>query len=151
MQLLGVLRVTRIPVLVAILAAGAVVAAAPSALAAPAKPAAASYTCGNAAAGCAPFSGQGVRIRKSPVSGTILGLGYEDQDFAVNSYTCEAPGGDVSFDGWWDYGTDTATGITGWSADYYWDYYTVWYYAYEYEGIVCGYVPGGGIVVGPNQ
>ncbi|MGH3302880.1 MAG: hypothetical protein ACRDOK_14580 [Streptosporangiaceae bacterium] len=151
MQLLRVLRVARIPVLAAVMVAGAVVAAAPSALAAPTTSAAAAYTCAGAPDGCAHFTGQGVRIRRSPVSGTILGLGYESQDFAVGNISCRAPGGDVYYDGWWDYGTDTATRVTGWSSDYYWDYAYVFWVAYYDFGEVCGYVPPPPIVVGPKE
>jgi hypothetical protein len=73
------------------------------------------YTCGQAF-GCPYFSGNGIRIRSAPVSGTVYGLGYEGQRDALVEGECS---GDVGGDYWWDYGTDTSTGITGWAADYY--------------------------------
>lgn len=78
------------------------------------------YTCSQAIA-CPKFSGSGVYIRENPLGGsgatTPLGEGQLGQKFAiVEGENCLA---DEHGDEWWDYGTDTSTGITGWSSDYY--------------------------------
>lgn len=82
--------------------------------------AAPTYSCSQALA-CPKFSGTGVNIRENPLgasgSHTILGEGQTGQKFAVvEAVNCLQ---DESGDYWWDYGTDTSTGITGWASDYY--------------------------------
>jgi hypothetical protein len=138
------LRFLVTPAVAAVLALGGGLMAAAPASAASAAPAAATYSCGASNVfGCWRFNGDGINIHKVYGSSTIVGQGQYGQNFAINVIRC-TPTGDVGGDYVWDFGTDTATGITGSASDYYigiddpFPGYVIWY---EVTGLIC---PDGG-------
>ena len=79
------------------------------------------------------FTTSGLRIRSYPINGTIYGLGYPGQgSYAYFGFDCT--NGYVNGNDWWDWNKDLATGVTGYSSDYYLSEYADNYY---YTGTPC--------------
>ncbi|MEO6703678.1 MAG: hypothetical protein ABIP57_19580 [Jatrophihabitantaceae bacterium] len=63
------------------------------------------------------YAASGVYIRSGPhTSNTALGLGYPGQGATISCFT---EGTNISGNPYWDHNRDQATGVTGYSADYY--------------------------------
>jgi hypothetical protein len=63
------------------------------------------------------YRGDGVRIRTGPhLYNTVLGLGYQGQGATLY---CITNGSSVNGNTQWEYNRDKATGVTGYSSDYY--------------------------------